>query len=68
MAADEIARIRAEALEEAARVAEEGLFPFDVDVWLTSTKKEMTAHTARAIAAAIRALISSPQREPTDGR
>ncbi len=37
-------------------IAREGSFPFDIDVWLNSTKKEMTAHVALAIADAIAAL------------
>lgn len=45
---------RIEAFEEAEKIAE-GSFPFDIEVWLNSTKKEMTAHVANAIASAIRA-------------
>lgn len=45
---------REEERERCAKIAEEESFPFDIDVWLGSTKKEMTAHVARAIAAAIR--------------
>ena len=40
--------------ERCALIASEGSFPFDISVWLESTKKEMTAITAEAIAAAIR--------------
>ena len=48
--------IRAEALEEAAKVCESKEIPFDIELWHNSTKKEMTAHTAVALAAAIRGL------------
>ena len=41
--------------EACAKIAAEGSFPFDIDIWITATKKEMTAHTANAIADAIRA-------------
>jgi len=37
-------------------IAREGEFAFDIDVWLNSTKKEMTARVALAIADAIAAL------------
>jgi len=40
--------------ERCAGIAENGSFPFDISVWLESTKKEMTALTAEATAAAIR--------------
>ena len=40
--------------ERCALIASEGSFPIDISVWLESTKKEMTAITAEAIAAAIR--------------
>ena len=40
--------------ERCALIAFEGSFPIDISVWLKSTKKEMTAITAEAIAAAIR--------------
>ena len=40
--------------ERCALIASEGSFPIDISVWLKSTKKEMTAITAEAIAAAIR--------------
>lgn len=39
--------------ERAAKVAE-GEFGFDMDVWISATKKDMAEHMARAIAAAIR--------------
>lgn len=39
-----------------AAIAREGSFPFAVEVWLNSTKKEMTALVALAIADAIAAL------------
>ncbi len=58
--ADALARVRLEAhnaaIEATRRVARDGSFPFDVEVWLTSTKKEMTAHVGLAIADAIAAL------------
>ena len=47
---------RAKALEEAAKVCESKEIPFDIELWHNSTKKEMTAHTAVALAAAIRRL------------
>lgn len=63
----EVARLVAEAVEKeregCARVAEEGLFLFDIDVWLESTKKEMTEHTGHAIAAAIRARAAQTEKE-----
>ena len=51
-----LAQVRAEALEEAAKVCESKEIPFDIELWHNSTKKEMTAHTAIALAAAIRRL------------
>ena len=52
----EIQREAAEEEREAcAKLCEEAEIPFDIDVWLRSTKKEMTAATALALAAAIRA-------------
>lgn len=48
--------VRAEALEEAAKVCESKEIPFDIDLWRNSTKREMTAHTAIALAAAIRGM------------
>jgi hypothetical protein len=47
--------------EEAAVVAETAEIPFPIDTWIESTKKEMTAHTARAIAAFIRARATKVQ-------
>jgi hypothetical protein len=44
---------RREGLLEAAGIAEHGSFAFDIEVWLTATKKEMTAKVALAIAEAI---------------
>jgi hypothetical protein len=41
-------------VERCAKIAEEGSFPFDIQVWLESTKKEMTSLVAKAIAAEIR--------------
>lgn len=41
--------------EACAKVCEESEIPFDIDLWCDSTKKEMTAHTANALAAMIRA-------------
>lgn len=46
---------RREGLLEAAGIAEHGSFAFDIEIWLTATKKEMTAKVALAIADAIRA-------------
>ena len=40
--------------EQCARIAETGSFPINIDVWVRSTKKEMTANMALVIAAAIR--------------
>ena len=50
------ALVRAEALEEAAKVCETKEIPFDIELWCNSTKKEMTAYTAIALAAAIRGM------------
>ncbi len=50
--------MRAEVAAECAAcaaIARHGSFAFDIDVWLKSTKKEMTAHVANAIADAIEA-------------
>lgn len=49
-------------VEECARVAESS-FAFDIETWLNSTKKEMTAHTGNAIAAAIRSLKPGARNE-----
>ena len=51
----ELEQARAEEREACAKVCEEAEIPFDIDVWMNSTKKEMTAATANALAAAIRA-------------
>jgi|GEM_PF-1076701 len=45
--------IEAAERERCAKVAE-GSFLFDIETWLNSTKKEMTAHVSYAIATAIR--------------
>lgn len=42
--------------EEAAKVCESKELAFNIDVWISSTKKEMTAHTANGLADAIRAI------------
>jgi hypothetical protein len=52
---------RAEALEEAAKIAE-GSFAFDIEIWMNSTKKEMTANLGNAIAAAIRASATQTEQ------
>lgn len=52
---------RAEALEEAARLCETKEIPFSIHLWAESTKGEMTAHTAIALANEIRALINKEQ-------
>jgi hypothetical protein len=49
------AAARADEREACARVCEQSEIPIPIDVWHGSTKKEMTAHTALALAAAIRA-------------
>ena len=49
------AHAQAEEREACAKVCEETELPFDIDLWRNSTKKEMTAHTAHGLAAAIRA-------------
>ena len=41
--------------EACAKVCEQSEIPIPIDVWHGSTKKEMTAYTALALAAAIRA-------------
>lgn len=41
-------------MEECAKVCEKTELAFDIDLWCDSTKKEMTAHTARGLAEAIR--------------
>ena len=43
-------------IERCAEVCMRKEIPFDIDIWLNSTKKEMTARTAFALAAAIREL------------
>lgn len=48
----EDAAVRAER-ERCAGIAENGSFPFDISVWLESTKKEMTALTLTLIDQAI---------------
>ncbi|MDD2341556.1 MAG: hypothetical protein PHV54_01525 [Tolumonas sp.] len=40
--------------ERCARICEQSEIPFDLELWRLSTKKEMTAHTARALADLIR--------------
>ncbi len=49
------ALVAAHEREECAKVCEQAEIPFDIAIWHDSTKKEMTAHTANALAAAIRA-------------
>ena len=44
------------ALEEAASICETAPISFGIEVWRSSTKKDMTVHMATAIANAIRAL------------
>jgi hypothetical protein len=41
--------------EECAKLCEETELAFDIAMWCDSTKKEMTAHTARGLVKAIRA-------------
>lgn len=52
---DALEQARAEEREACAKECEEAEIPFGIDVWMNSTKKEMTAATANALAAAIRA-------------
>ena len=47
--------VAAQEREECAKVCEQSEIPMPIDVWHGSTKKEMTAYTALALAAAIRA-------------
>jgi hypothetical protein len=47
--------IAAHEREACAKVCEQSEIPMPIDVWHGSTKKEMTAYTALALAAAIRA-------------
>ncbi|RVL48445.1 hypothetical protein CN138_08935 [Sinorhizobium meliloti] len=68
-AASEITRLRREleearrkAFEEAAAIAEEFHFMKDIEWWLNSTKKEISAETCLLLAAAIR------QRAEEEGR
>ena len=46
------------AIEAAAKVAGEPV-SFDISLWHSSTKREMTTHTAKAIVAALRALAKT---------
>ena len=47
--------VAAQEREACAKVCEQSEIPMPIDVWHGSTKKEMTAYTALALAAAIRA-------------
>ena len=47
--------IRAAAMEEAAKIAENHTWTRDIDWWLNATKKSVSAETALECAAAIRA-------------
>ena len=49
------ALVAAQEREACAKVCEQSEIPMPIDVWHGSTKKEMTAYTALALAAAIRA-------------
>ena len=49
------AAARTDEREACAKVCEQSEIPIPIDVWHGSTKKEMTAYTALALAAAIRA-------------
>jgi hypothetical protein len=44
------------AIEAAKKIAKESSFPFPIEVWINSTKKEITALVGNAIAVAIGAL------------
>jgi hypothetical protein len=59
MTADEITRIRAEALEEAAKLAEQ----LGEEWW--NMQGELTASHLKGLAKRIRALIPPPPKEPT---
>jgi hypothetical protein len=48
--------MRAKTIDECEAIARQGSFPFDINVWIDATKREMTVHVALAIADAIAAL------------
>lgn len=47
--------------EKAVQACETAELLFDIEMWLNSTKKEMTAHTAVALAEVIRAIECKPE-------
>lgn len=47
---------RAATIEEAARLCEEAELLFGIDVWMQSTKQEISARTGRALADKVRGL------------
>ena len=47
--------VAAKEREACAKVCEQSEIPIPIDFWLKSTKKEISKHTALALAAAIRA-------------
>ena len=48
-------RIRAEGMRMAAETCATSEIPFDIELWASSTKQEMTAHTANTLAEMLRA-------------
>lgn len=60
-----VAEARRQALEEAAQVAENCSKGYDIDWWMTATKKQVSATICLDVAAAIRDLAA---KEQTDER
>ena len=55
---------RDDVLEEAAKVAEDHSWMMDIEWWMTSTKKEISSHSAKECAAVIRSLSPTSTVKP----
>lgn len=53
--------------EACAIICEQSEIPFDIDLWANSTKKQMTSHTAIALAGLIRARSDKPDETMKGG-